>query len=126
MIKKLGKFIGMKYSEEKDSNRVIEIKKNWNQFIKFFWIIFILKILTKGIVSEFDDVLLVLLVQSIPVLLMVFIMGYFAYKITKRKINLFAGLFGFFWFAIIGIFIGYLYLSILRSKEIKKEMIKND
>ncbi|MCK9439387.1 hypothetical protein M0Q39_05000 [Patescibacteria group bacterium] len=126
MTKKLGKFIGMKYSEDKDSDKVIEIKKNWNQFVKFFWIIFVLKILTKGIVPELDDVLLILLVQSIPVLLMVFTMGYFAHKITKRKIGLFAGLFGFFWFAIVGIFIGYLYLSMLRSREIKKEIIKND
>jgi hypothetical protein len=100
-----------------------QIKNHWENFIKFFWPIFILKTILKLFTyAEISKTAYSIFVfaQFIPVLLMVYLMAYYTYKITKKKPFLLTGLLGFFWFGIIGIFVGFFLIKRIKDVELGK------
>lgn len=128
---KWSKFIGMMGVKESDNENTRRIKDDWNTFVKAFWAIFLFKISTKGlaivgnILAEEETLnifpyLLLWGSQFIPVLLMVGAMGYYAFKLSKKKVYILFGVLGFIWFAFIGIFLGYIALNRIARNELKK------
>ena len=112
-------------------NQDSDITKLWKMFNRWFWIIFFTKVVStifarameKDIVSSIGAVgnteaLIVIILQSIAILAMVLLMGYFGYKFTNKKTGWLYGIFGLFWFAIIAIFLGYFVIKRLKDEKL--------
>lgn len=104
-------FLGKFEIHEQENEKVKRIKHDWNKFVSFFWIIFLFHIAIKGLVlgiaentGNYDLNLTVWLMQIMPFCAMVYLMGYYGYKLSNKKRNIFYGLFGFVWIFMIGIF----------------------
>lgn len=113
-------FLGRELINNNDAEETIKIKKQWNSFVNTFWLIFLLKLLSKG--NSFDNehfALILFVSQFLAIICMVVLMGYYSYKFSGRKIYCLFGLFGFFWFLILGIFIGFFQVKNLKDKRIK-------
>ena len=95
------------------------INKYWSDFKLYFWIIFIVKVLGRGLAEVEGMGLVILVAQIIPVLFMMYIMGYYSYKFSGKKIAWLNSLLGAFWFGIIFIFIGYYSVNRLKNNAIK-------
>ena len=98
------------------------VEKNWKNFKKIFWSLFIFKIIFTVILTsvnlEKDITIILLFLQLIPIILMAITMAIHAYKFSGKKYALLVGLLGFFWFAIIGIFIGYLAVQTIKKSKL--------
>lgn len=116
-----------KLENEKSPNQK-KIEEKWTNFNKIFWLLFIFKVVIKGIFEYNNNLneqtsIIFFVFQFIPIILMAVTMAYYAYKFSEKKSALFIGLLGFFWFAIIGIFIGY--WAVERRKRARLDFIKS-
>lgn len=101
-----------------ESKNLREVKESWNRFNDMFWGIFIGHIIIKAFMMDSSS-LTTFYLQLLPIIAMVILMGYFAYKFSgKRTFGLY-GLLGLIWVALIGIFIGYFAVRRLRNKAAK-------
>jgi len=101
----------------------LEIKNQWKSFLTFFWIIFILKNVFKSAqmnATDSDAQISFFVLQLFMALLMAISMGYTAYKISGEKKDIAIGFLGFFWFAVIGIFIGFAAVQNIKNKKLKE------
>lgn len=113
---------GLSWESEPPQKIKSELENLWSNFKAYFWTIFIIKIIISyGVVKseawvnflyrlnlEGEFLFFInLLIQFLPAILMVYVMGYYAYKISGNKLIALKGLWGFLWFGIIFIFIGY-------------------
>jgi len=123
---------------EKQINEVVnnQIENLWRDFKKYFWILFVIKVVfTYGVAKSeswtnfifytlnLEDAHLIiinLILQMAPIFLMVYIMGYFSYKISGDKKKIWKGLWGFLWFGVIAIFIGYFAVKRERDAKLQK------
>lgn len=121
LTKKNRDFLGRDLINKFDSEKIIEIKKQWNKFIEIFWVLFLLKIISKGNGAIEDQNMAILLSASqfLVIILMVILMGYYSYKFSGKKSYWLCGLFGLFWFLIVGIFIGFWQVMRLKNQKIK-------
>lgn len=102
---------------------ITKIKKYWKDFLLVFWALFILKYVLKEAQTNATDAnaqIGFFCLQLFMALLMAILMGYTAYKISGRKKDIAIGLLGFFWFAVIGIFIGFVAVQRIKDKKIKQ------
>ncbi|GEM_PF-4693441 len=106
----------MKIQTITDADR---IKKEWGNFNIAFWLIVVMK-LTLGSYAGMSHNFGIWLLQIIPVLMMVCLIGYTSYKLSGRKLFILNGLLGLFWFLVIGILIGYFAVKRIKDYEIKK------
>jgi len=109
-----------------------DISKLWKIFNRWFWIIFFTKVVFTGIARTMEkdislsgigaigntEAFMVIIMQAIAILAMVILMGYFGYKFYAKKTGWLYGLFGFFWFAVIGIFLGYFAIKRLKDEKL--------
>jgi hypothetical protein len=100
------------------------IKRHWANFNRWFWIFFFLKVSSAFIGSALIDqagldptAVFFLIIQSSAVLAMVFLLGFYAQKLSRNKSFWLFGLLGLFWVGTIGIFIGYFAIRGIRDKE---------
>ncbi len=119
--KKQGAKKNKKIENEKSPEQK-RVEKNWKNFKKIFWSLFIFKIIFTVILTsvnlEKDITIILLFLQLIPIILMAITMAIYAYKFSGKKYALLVGLLGFFWFAIIGIFIGYLAVQTIKKSKL--------
>ena len=123
----MANFSGKIEIKEGDSDKAKSIKRDWNAFVSNFWVIFFIKIFSKSVAEmvigsgEANIALVAFFIQFIPLLTMVCLMGSYAYKISKRKLYILYGLLGFFWLAIVGIFLGFFAIRGVVNRELQKE-----
>ena len=133
LIKIINEFMNTEKTENKKENT--EVENLWKNFKIYFWIIFVVKLVaTYGLVKneswtnfifysldleEIHLVIINLLIQFIPIILMVALMGYYAYKISGERLKMLKGLWGLLWFGIVLIFIGYYSIKKERDKKLK-------
>lgn len=99
---------------------VKKVEQDWSNFHVAFWLIFSLYLgITVMIRQQIDVSLSIFSLILIPVLSMIFIMGYFAYIFTGKRSYIIYGALGFIWTYVIGIFIGYFAIKNLRNKSLK-------
>lgn len=105
-----------------DAADIAEVKKQWSNFIKLFWLFFFIKLISKGTETIQDqDMAMIMFVLQFPAILgMVILMGYYSYKFSGKKLYWLFGLLGLLWFAVIGIFLGF--FQVQRLKNIKLGM----
>lgn len=105
--------------EDKKGINAEQIQKIWKSFNTAFWIIFILKLVSKSdsLIAAYPWIVFS---QFVPIIMMVCLIGYSSYKLSGRKLFWLNGLLGLFWFAVIGIFIGYYAVKRIKDYEIKK------
>ncbi len=112
-------------------NQDSDISKLWKMFNRWFWIIFFTKVsstifaraMEKDVVSGIGvvgstEALMVIIFQFVAISAMILLMGYFGYKFTDKKVGWFYGIFGLFWFAVIGIFLGYFAIKRLKDEKL--------
>lgn len=108
-----------------------EIEKHWKKFRDIFCGLFALEVIAKSAVwinsqgsdiTILDNPFVAMGIQILPMVPMAIVMGYYSYKFTGKKVAWITGLLGFFWFGILGIFIGYYTVS--KFKKNKLEAIK--
>jgi len=116
---------------EKDKIEIL-----WSRFKTFFWVIFGIKTLfTYGLarseswtnyifytlnLEEAHLIVINLLIQLILIISMMYVMGYYAYKISGEYKKIWKGLWGLLWFAIVSIFIGYYAVKKERDNKLSK------
>jgi hypothetical protein len=107
----------VKSTDTPDETRV---KKQWNNFLKIFWLLFVLKLITHSAETTQDEsVAAAFFILQFPVILgMVILMGYYSYKFTGKKVQWLSGLLGLLWIAIIGIFIGFWHVQRLKNQKL--------
>lgn len=119
-------FSGKIEIKEGDNDKAKSIKRDWNAFVSNFWAIFFIKLFSKSVAEmviesgKANFALVAFFIQFIPLLVMVYLMGSYAYKISKRKLYILYGLFGFLWLAIIGIFLGFFAIRRVVNRELQK------
>jgi len=122
-------------AQENIKEGINEVEKLWSSFKKYFWILFAIKIfISYGLVrmeawvnfvyytlnlNEEGLLIADFVLVLIPVILMVYIMGYYAYKISGEKKKMLIGVFGALWIGIVLIFIGYLLIKRERDNKFK-------
>ncbi len=113
-------FFGGDTVKSYDTANTIEIKKQWNNFVKIFWFLFILKLLSRGAETMQDQSMaMIFFILQFPVIIgMVILMGYYSYKFSGKKSYWLFGLLGLIWFAMIGIFIGFWQVQRLKNKKL--------
>jgi len=109
-----------KVIQDTDNTDNIRVKKQWDNFVKLFWLLFIIKLISKGGDTAQDEsvVQIFLFLQLIAVVGMVILMGYFSYKFSGKKSYWLFGLLGFLWIATIGIFLGFFQVQRLKDKRL--------
>lgn len=121
---------------DKKTEPKTETEELWSSFKTYFWIIFVVKLIATYGIAKSDawtdfvlslnlggagSVIVNLLIQFIPVAAMVFVMGYYAYKISGNKLKMWKGLWGLLWFGVIAIFIGYYAVKREKDSKIKEQ-----
>lgn len=101
----------------------------WEKFKNYFWIIFFSKLVARGYfysITTSDNaspsltiIIIMNMVEAVLGLAMAFVMGKYAYQISGKKSHILIGLLGFFWFAWVGIFLGYFAVKNIKDRAIK-------
>ena len=119
--KKNRNFFGQDSIDELDSEEIIKIKKQWNNFVNVFWLLFLIKLISKGSNAIENEIIYTLLYfsQFLVMIGMVILMGYYSYKFSGKKLYWLCGLLGLFWFLMVGIFIGFWQVMRLKNQKIK-------
>lgn len=104
-----------------DTLDIIKVKQQWNNFVKIFWLLFVIKLISKGAETAQDEsIALIFFTLQFPAIIgMVLLMGYYSYKFSGKKSHWLFGLLGLLWFAIIGIFIGFWQVQRLKNIKLK-------
>lgn len=115
-------FLGRDIISSDDSKEIFAIKKSWNNFVNIFWIIFLVKLLSKASASveSMDLAIILFALQILAIIMMVILMGYYSYKFSGKKSYFLFGFLGFFWFLVIGIFLGFYQVMGLKNKKLKE------
>lgn len=117
-----------------NQNKKESILRCWKQFKWIFWILFSLKLISKvgieAIVTEHTIDISILpifsVMQLVAVMGMVIAMGYYAYKLSGKKVYILTGLGGLIWVAVIGIFLGFFVVKTLKDKLIEKDDLNDN
>ncbi len=121
--------------KEKIDNPINETEILWSKFKRYFWIIFFVKVVfryaiigtegwsnfifyTLGL-EEVHLMIINLFFQLVPAILMAYVMGYYAYKISGDYKKRWKGLWGFLWIGTLLIFVGYLAVKRERDNKLK-------
>ncbi|HED05406.1 MAG TPA: hypothetical protein ENI61_01830 [Ignavibacteria bacterium] len=104
----------------------------WLQFKQYFWVLFVLHLLTKVLPSlppegisnpeNYQTLLIANLIFGIIIaILMTVNVGWNAYRLSKKKKYILFGFLGLIWFNLVGIFIAYFIVEWIFYNSIEKK-----